>query len=118
MNIIIGNRWKYYYINSKENKTIKDSINKSSKNFVEYIGYNLLKDNILVDQNKNQSGIISFLSMDNKTLNQNQLILIYQVLFNIISDLSNQGKLTNFLNKDANLDQRQISMKKNHLYNI
>jgi hypothetical protein len=114
----IGNRWKYYYINSKENKTIKDSINKSSKNFVEYIGYNLLKDNILVDQNKNQSGIISFLSMDNKTLNQNQLILIYQVLFNIISDLSNQGKLTNFLNKDANLDFKRDDIKINNIHEV
>ena len=114
----IGNRWKYYYINSKENKTIKDSINKSSKNFVEYIGYNLLKDNILVDQNKNQSGIISFLSMDNKTLNQNQLILIYQVLFNIISDLSSQGKLTNFLNKDANLDFNRDDIKINNIHEV
>ena len=36
----IGNRWKYYYINSKEEKTIKNTIEKYPKNIVEYIGYN------------------------------------------------------------------------------
>ena len=100
----IGNRWKYYYINSKEEKTIKNTIEKYPKNIVEYIGYNLLKDNILVDPNKNQSGIISFLSMDNKSLSQNQLILIYSVLYNMLSDLSSQGKISQFFEKDPNLD--------------
>jgi len=100
----IGNRWKYYYINSKEEKTIKNTIEKYPKNIVEYIGYNLLKDNILVDPNKNQSGIISFLSMDNKSLSQNQLILIYSVLYNMLSDLSSQGKISQFFEKDVNLD--------------
>ena len=100
----IGNRWKYYYINSKEEKTIKNTIEKYPKNIIEYIGYNLLKDNILVDPNKCQSGIISFLSMDNKSLNQNQLILIYSVLYNMLSDLSSQGKISQFFEKDVNLD--------------
>ena len=100
----IGNRWKYYYINSKEEKTIKNTIEKYPKNIIEYIGYNLLKDNILVDSNKGQSGIISFLSMDNKSLNQNQLILIYSVLYNMLSDLSSQGKISQFFEKDVNLD--------------
>ena len=100
----IGNRWKYYYINSKEEKTIKNTIEKYPKNIIEYIGYNLLKDNILVDTNKGQSGIISFLSMDNKSLNQNQLILIYSVLYNMLSDLSSQGKISQFFEKDVNLD--------------
>ena len=100
----IGNRWKYYYINSKEEKTIKNIIEKYPKNIIEYIGYNLLKDNILVDSNKGQSGIISFLSMDNKSLNQNQLILIYSVLYNMLSDLSSQGKISQFFEKDVNLD--------------
>ena len=100
----IGNRWKYYYINSKEEKTIKNTIEKYPKNIIEYIGYNLLKDNILVDPNKGQSGIISFLSMDNKSLNQNQLILIYSVLYNMLSDLSSQGKISQFFEKDVNLD--------------
>ena len=100
----IGNRWKYYYINSKEEKTIKNTVEKYPKNIIEYIGYNLLKDNILVDSNKGQSGIISFLSMDNKSLNQNQLILIYSVLYNMLSDLSSQGKISQFFEKDVNLD--------------
>ena len=100
----IGNRWKYYYINSKEEKTIKNTIEKYPKNIIEYIGFNLLKDNILVDSNKGQSGIISFLSMDNKSLNQNQLILIYSVLYNMLSDLSSQGKISQFFEKDVNLD--------------
>ena len=100
----IGNRWKYYYINSKKEKTIKNTVEKYPKNIIEYIGYNLLKDNILVDSNKGQSGIISFLSMDNKSLNQNQLILIYSVLYNMLSDLSSQGKISQFFEKDVNLD--------------
>ena len=58
----------------------------------------------MVDPNKNQSGIISFLSMDNKSLSQNQLILIYSVLYNMLSDLSSQGKISQFFEKDDNLD--------------
>ena len=100
----IENRWKYYFINAKEKKTIKNTIEKMPKSIVDYIGYTLLKDNILVDPNKVQTGIISFLSMDNKTLNQNQLNLIYLILYNMLSDLSSQEKLTNFLEKDINLD--------------
>ena len=100
----IGNRWKYYFVNSKEEKTIKDVVAKYPKNIIEYIGYNLLKDNIVFDENKTQSGIISFLSMDDKTLNKNQLNLIYIVLYNMISDLVSKGKMTNFLEKDVNLD--------------
>ena len=100
----IENRWKYYFINAKEKKTIKNTIGKMPKSIVDYIGYTLLKDNILVDPNKVQTGIISFLSMDNKTLNQNQLNLIYLILYNMLSDLSSQEKLTNFLEKDINLD--------------
>ena len=100
----IENRWKYYFINAKEKKTIKNTIEKMPKSIVDYIGYTLLKDNILVDPNKVQTGIISFLSMDNKTLNQNQLNLIYLILYNMLSDLSSQEKLKNFLEKDINLD--------------
>ena len=107
----IGNRWKYYYINSKEEKTIKDTVEKYPKNIVEYIGYNLLKDNILIDPNKSQTGIISFLSMDNKSLNQNQLNLIYLVLYNMLSDLSTQGKISQFFEKDVKLDLYKDDLK-------
>ena len=100
----IGNRWKYYFINSREEKTIKDIVAKYPKNIIESIGFNLLKDNIVFDENKIQSGIISFLSMDDKSLNKNQLNLIYIVLYNMIADLTSQGKMTNFLEKDVNLD--------------
>ena len=100
----IGNRWKYYFINSREEKTIKDIVAKYPKNIIESIGFNLLKDNIVFDENKIQSGIISFLSMDDKSLNKNQLNLIYIVLYNMIADLTSQGKMTNFLEKDINLD--------------
>ena len=100
----IGNKWKYYLINSREEKTIKDIVAKYPKNIIESIGFNLLKDNIVFDENKTQSGIISFLSMDDKSLNKNQLNLIYIVLYNMIADLASQGKVTNFLEKDINLD--------------
>ena len=100
----IENRWKYYFINSKEEKTIKNTIEKMPKSILEYIGYISLKDNILGDPNKTQSGIISLLGIDNKALNQNQLNLIYLVLYNMISDLSTQGKIKNFLEKDVILD--------------
>ena len=40
----IGNRWKYYFINSREEKTIKDIVAKYPKNIIESIGFNLLKD--------------------------------------------------------------------------
>ena len=100
----IGNRWKYYFINSREEKTIKDIVAKYPKNIIESIGFNLLKDIIVFDENKIQSGIISFLSMDDNSLNKNQLNLIYIVLYNMIADLTSQGKMKNFLEKDINLD--------------
>ena len=100
----IGNRWKYYYINAKNNETIKNSLDKSNKKILEYINFNLLKDNIIVDNNRNQIGIISFLSMNNEELYQNQLILIYLTLKEMITDLINQGKVSSFLKNDINLD--------------
>ena len=100
----IGNRWKYYYINSKEEKTIKNTIEKYPKNILDFIGFNLFKDNILVNPIKNQSGIISFFGMDNKALNQNQLNLIYLVLYNMLSELSTEKNIPNFLEKGDNLD--------------
>ena len=97
-------RWKYYLINSKEENTIKSVIEKCPKNILEFIGFNLFKDNILVNPIKNQSGIISFFGTDNKTLNQNQLNLIYLVLYNMISELCAEKNIPNFLEKEANLD--------------
>ena len=95
---------KYYLINSKEENTIKNVIEKCPKNILDFIGFNLFKDNILVNPTKNQSGIISFLTMDNKALNQNQLNLIYLILYNMISDLYTEKNIPNFLEKEANLD--------------
>ena len=100
----IGSRWKYYHINANNNETIKTSFEKSNKNILEYINYNLLKDNIIVDNNRNQTGIISFLSMDNKELYQNQLYLIYLTLNEMINDLVKQGKVSPFLEKNITLD--------------
>jgi hypothetical protein len=95
----IGNKWKYYFINSKEEKTIKDTVAKYPKNIIDFIGFNFLKDNIIFDANKTQTGIISFLSMDDKALNKNQLNLIYLVLYNMIKDLETQGKKKIFWKK-------------------
>ena len=100
----IGSRWKYYHINANNNETIKTSFEKSNKNILEYINFNLLKDNIIVDNNRNQTGIISFLSMDNKELYQNQLYLIYLTLNEMINDLVKQGKVSPFLEKNITLD--------------
>ena len=100
----IGSRWKYYHINANNNETIKTSFEKSNKNILEYINFNLLKDNIIVDNNRNQTGIISFLSMDNKELYQNQLYLIYLTLDEMINDLVKQGKVSPFLEKNITLD--------------
>ena len=100
----IENKWKYYFINSKEEKTIKNIIEKYPKNILDFIGFNLFKDNILVNPKKTQNGIISFLSMDNKSLNQNQLNLIYLVLYNMLSELSTEKGIPNFLEKGNNLD--------------
>ena len=100
----IGSRWKYYHINANNNETIKTSFEKSNKNILEYINFNLLKDNIIIDNNRNQTGIISFLSMDNKELYQNQLYLIYLTLNEMINDLVKQGKVSSFLEKNITLD--------------
>ena len=100
----IGSRWKYYHINANNNETIETSFEKSNKNILEYINFNLLKDNIIVDNNRNQTGIISFLSMDNKELYQNQLYLIYLTLNEMINDLVKQGKVSPFLEKNITLD--------------
>ena len=100
----IGSRWKYYHINANNNETIKTSFEKSNKNILEYINFNLLKDNIIIDNNRNQTGIISFLSMDNKELYQNQLYLIYLTLNEMINDLVKQGKVSPFLEKNITLD--------------
>ena len=100
----IGSRWKYYHINANNNETIKTSFEKSNKNILEYINFNLLKDNIIVDNNRNQTGIISFLSMHNKELYQNQLYLIYLTLDEMINDLVKQGKVSPFLEKNITLD--------------
>ena len=98
----ISRKWKYFCINSYENKTIKNNI--ENKDIIENIGYNVLKDNFVIDTEKEQDGIISLLSMDNMTLIQNELNLIYLTIYNILQDLNTEKKCTIFLQKDINLD--------------
>jgi len=101
----IANKWKYFCINSHENKCIKNNI--ENKNIIENIGFNVLKDNFEINPDKTQDGIITLFGMDNKSLNQNELNLIYLIIHNIIQDLNSEKKCSLFLEKDINLDLYQ-----------
>ena len=99
------NKWKYYYINTK-NRTIQSKLKpqNNGKNMIDYIGFNILKDNTQFDTNKNQIGILSLLAMDDKSLNRNEIILIYETLYHIINYMNKEKKISFFLDKDINLD--------------
>lgn len=99
------NKWKYYYINTKE-KTIKNKIEtkKGNKNMIDYIGFNILKDSTKFDSIEHQKGIFSLLSMDDKYLNQNQFILIYETIYHIFEYIYREKKEDLFLNKNIYLD--------------
>ena len=111
----ISNKWKYFCIKSNENKNIKNNID--NKNIIENIGYNALKDNFIIDDDKTQSGIISLLGMDNKSLNQNELNLIYLIIYNILNDLNTEKKFSQFLAKDTNLDLYKEDIEKEDFIN-
>ena len=99
------NKWKYYYINDKNN-TIKrklDSVN-GKRNKIDFIGFNIIKDNTQFDNNKNQIGIFSLLSMDDKILHQNQINLVYEIICHILIYMNKNNKINLFLNKDININ--------------
>ena len=111
----MSNKWKYYYINSNQNsiKSKLDSI-KGEKNIIDFIGFNILKDNQF-DNNKNQIGIFSLLSTDDKALNQNELILIYEIIYHILLYINKDNENNNnkiFLDKDISIqfDNNEIDI--------
>ena len=99
----LENKLKYYCINTEE-KTIKDVFDstKGNKSMIDFIGYNKLKDNQF-DNNQNQIGIFSLLSMNDKELNKNQLILIYNVIYHILSNMYKESNNQIFLEKDVDI---------------
>jgi hypothetical protein len=103
------NKWKYYYINTKD-KTIKNKFEtqiQNGKNMIDYIGFNILRDTIQFDNKKHQKGILSILSTDDKYLNQNEFILIYETIYHFLEYIHQEKKIEEiFLNKniDLNLD--------------
>ena len=100
----MSNQWKYYYINT-QNKSIKDKFeSQEKKNMIDYIGFNVLRDNIHFDNNKNQIGIFSILSMEDKSLNKNQFILIYETIYHILQYMNKHNQTPVFLNKDINFN--------------
>ena len=101
----MSNKWKYYYIHDK-NKTIKDKLDsfKEKKNLIDFIGFNILKGNTQFDHNKNQIGILSFLNMEDKILYQNQFILVYETICNILTYMNKTKKINLFLDKDININ--------------
>ena len=100
----MSNKWKYYYINNKE-KTIKNILEKTNKkqSILEYIGFNLYNGKLVFDNNILQMGIISLLGIDDKNLNQNELILVYQTIWEILSYISKRDKTENFLDKNIDI---------------
>ena len=101
----MSNKWKYYYIHDKS-KTIKDKLDsfKGKKNLIDFIGFNILKGNTQFDHNKNQIGILSFLNMEDKILYQNQFILVYETICNILTYMNKTKKINLFLDKDININ--------------
>ena len=99
----LENKLKYYCINTEE-KTIKDIFDstKGNKSMIDFIGYNKLKDTQF-DNNQNQIGIFSLISMDDKELNKNQLILIYKVIYHILSNIYKESNNQIFLKKDLDI---------------
>ena len=114
----MSNKWKYYYINNKQ-KSIKNKIDtiKGEKNIIEFIGYNKLKDT-QYDNEKNQIGIISLLSVDDHALNQNQFILVYEIIYHILLYMYKDNKDEFFLDKDINikLDDDEIDTHYNEIF--
>ena len=99
----LENKLKYYCINTEE-KTIKDIFDstKGNKSMIDFIGYNKLKDTQF-DNNQNQIGIFSLISMDDKELNKNQLILIYEVIYHILTNTYKESNNQIFLEKDLDI---------------
>ena len=99
------NKWKYYFINNK-NITLRNKLYslKGKKNIIDFIGFNILKDYSQYDHSKNQIGIISLLSMDDKILYQNQLNLVYETICHFLIYMNKNNKINLFLNKDININ--------------
>ena len=100
----LEDKWKYYYINTKE-KTIKDVLNrmKTKKDLVEFVGFNILKS-IKFDKDITQIGIFSLLSTDDKILNQNQFLLVYDIIYHILIRLNKTKNIPIFLDENMNID--------------
>ena len=113
----LENKLKYYCINTEE-KTIKNIFesSKAEKSMIEYIGFNILRDTQF-DANKNQIGIFSLLSMNDKELNKNQLILIYDIIYHMLLYLNKENNNSIFLDKNINLnfiDEEENNDKENN----
>ena len=102
----LDDKWKYFCIDTKE-KTIKDIVHPkdpNKKDLIEFSGFNILK-NITFDKKITQNGIFSLLSNDEKLLNQNQFLLVYDIIYHFLITLNERNKVPIFLeeNMDANL---------------
>ena len=119
---ILSNKWKFYNINKNE-ETIKTIFDKMKKSIIEYLGFTVLNKHIQFDNNVKQLGIISLLGIDDKIVNKNQLILIYETIYHILSYMNKGSKIDLFLDnnnkiydeeiKDDNTDMQTEEMKGN-----
>jgi len=99
----LENKLKYYCINTEEKaiKNIFDST-KANKSMIDFIGYNKLNDTQF-DNNHNQIGIFSLISMNDKELNKNQLILIYNIIYHFLLNIYKESNNQIFLEKNIDI---------------
>ena len=96
---VLSSKWKYYNINDKT-ETIKNILDKTKKSIIEYLGFTILNNGIQFDTNKKQIGIISLLGMEDNTVNKNQLILIYETIYHILTYMNKENKIDLFLDNN------------------
>ena len=86
--ISIEDRWKYFSVDTKK-KNIGDTLQMilPKKDLVKFIGFNKIKDNFKFDKQLTQVGIFNLFSMDDGELTENQFILTYYIIYNILNNI-------------------------------
>ena len=101
----LDDKLKYFCVDTK-NRTIKDILNPNKankKDLIEFAGFNILK-NITFEKKITQIGIFSLLSTDDKLLNQNQFLLVYDIIYHFLVTLNKRNKVPIFLEEKIDID--------------
>ena len=101
----LDDKLKYFCVDTKK-RTIKDILNPNKgnkKDLIEFAGFNILK-NITFEKKITQIGIFSLLSTDDKLLNQNQFLLVYDIIYHFLVTLNKRNKVPIFLEEKINID--------------